>query len=133
MKKPVTMLTLVQEAHPIRLLIEHFSMLLNCVYNERLTDVGLQIGASADTTDFGSGMIFTEESVVEMQEVGMAMLSDVQDFLHVCQKITNFFYRRCFTLENHTFQDSIVEAITNILFMGGVQSTHWLVRALFVA
>ena len=61
-------------------------------------------------------MMFTEENVIEMQEFGMAMLIDIQDFLQVCQKITNFFYRRCFTLENPTFQNSIVEAITSILF-----------------
>ena len=99
----------------MRLLIKHFIELLNLTYRTRLVNVGLHVGSPSEL-DIGTAMSFTEESVVEMQEVGMAMLSDVQDFLHVCQKITNFFYRRCFTLENSTFQDGIVEAITNILF-----------------
>ena len=78
-------------------------------------------------------MSFDDDNVEEMQEVGMAMLADIQDFLQVCQKITNFFYRRCFTLENTIFQDSIVEAITTVLFDSDQQAVHYLVRALFVA
>ena len=65
----------------------------------------------------------------------MALLTDIQDFLQACQKITNFFYRKCFTLEDQLLQDGIVEAITTILFSGEAQDStvYYMVRALFSA
>lgn len=68
-----------------------------------------------------------------MQVLGMAMLADVQEFLLAVQKMTSFFYRQSFTLDNHTMQDAIVESITNILFTSEKKSVHYLIRALFSA
>ena len=89
----------------MRRLIEHFANLLKVTYAQRLADVGLTVGPNQtqDCNDLKASMSFDDDNVEEMQEVGMAMLADIQDFLQVCQKITNFFYRRCFTLENTVF------------------------------
>ena len=70
---------------------------------------------------------------MEMQTLGMAMLADVQEFVESCKKITSFFYRNCLSLENHFLQDSIVEAVTQIMFTTQSSALHYLVRALFSA
>ena len=132
---------IVIEKHPIRLVIERFAHLLHVTYANRLRKAGLTVGQQNDESQpyrssrqtRGASFIFTSENVAEMQVLGMAMLADVQEFLLAVQKMTSFFYRQSFTLDNHTMQDAIVESITNILFTSEKNSVHYLIRALFSA
>ena len=94
------------QKHPINLLIERFVKLLDATYAERLRKLGLYIGQElrkrrTEEMQQHYSQVYSSEVVMEMQTLGMAMLSDVQEFVESCKKITSFFYRNCLSLENH--------------------------------
>ena len=106
------------KSHPIKRLIERFVNLLDATYTGRLTSVGLKVGIQKSDKDQGAEIQsdFSAEAVSGIQDLGSALLADLEEFLSVCKKITSFFYRQCFSLDNHLLQDTIVESITQILF-----------------
>ena len=106
-----------------------FIDLIDNTYTDRLRILGLSIGKLqpiVESTEFS-------ENVLSMQHIGMCFLEDIQEFLVAARLITNFFYRQCIPLDNQVFQESIIEALTNILFTKKDGIIFEIVKTLFKA
>ena len=119
----------VDKVHPMSRLIEAFVDKVDSTYTDRLRLLGLGVGdlePIVQSTEFA-------DNVLSMQHIGMCFLEDIQEFLVSARMITNFFYRQCISLENQIFQESIVEALTSILFTRKDGIVFEIVKALFKA
>ena len=51
-----------------------------------------------------------------MSELESNAIEDAQNLVNVIWEVTAFFYRKCISLDNETFYDSVVELATKMLF-----------------
>jgi len=68
-----------------------------------------------------------------LQLYGKEAIEDVQNFINVIWDCTSFFYRRCISLDNQAFGESVIEMATAMLFEANGGEIFNMMRGLFVA
>jgi len=106
-------------------LIAKISFLLVSIYRKRLE----KIKVSIDVIEFSTEV--QDPSV--LQEIGKAVVEDVQMMINVVWDSTAFFYRRCISLESEAFCEAMIETATSMIFQAHGGAIFNIIRSLYVA